>query len=51
MPAHVASREALACKLVTSFRGNADKNLSTHNAIILLFEESTGMLKAVSTFS
>lgn len=51
MPAYVASREALACKLVTSYPNNAAKNINTHNAIILLFDESTGILKAVSRTS
>lgn len=47
MPAYVASRKALACKLVTFYPDNASKNVDTHNATILLFDESTGVIKAV----
>lgn len=41
---------ALACKLVTMFEGNASlkKPLPTINANIMVFDESTGILKAVS---
>lgn len=48
MPAYVASRQALACKLVSFYPNNAAINMNTHNATILLFDESTGTLKSVS---
>jgi len=47
MPAYVASQNALACKLVSVYPDNAAKNLDTHMATIMLFDEQTGMLKAV----
>ena len=48
MPAYMASRRALACKLVTFYPDNGAKRLDTHMATILLFDEATGMIKAVS---
>lgn len=52
MPAYVNHDRfgALACKLVTSFPGNErlSRPLPTINAHISLFDESTGVLKAVS---
>ena len=47
MPAYVSSRHALACKLVTFYPGNAAKNMDTHMATILLFDETSGTIKAV----
>lgn len=47
MPAHVASQHALACKLVSFYPNNAAKNIDTHMATILLFDEETGRLNAV----
>lgn len=45
---------ALACKLVTNFPENECKesgNVASVNANILLFDEATGILKAVSTIT
>lgn len=50
MPAYVSSKQALACKLVTFYPNNAAENLETHMATILLFDESSGRLKAVNIF-
>jgi ornithine cyclodeaminase/alanine dehydrogenase-like protein (mu-crystallin family) len=47
MPAHVASRAALGAKLVTVFNGNHARGLPSHFATILLFDDQTGMLRAV----
>lgn len=52
MPGYLKDEQfgALACKLVTSFPNNQRLNepLPTINAHISLFDESTGVLKAVS---
>ena len=47
MPAYVSSHKSLACKLVSFFPDNSRNQLSTHVATILLFDETTGFLKAV----
>uniref|UniRef100_A0A1B6CA06 Ketimine reductase mu-crystallin n=1 Tax=Clastoptera arizonana TaxID=38151 RepID=A0A1B6CA06_9HEMI len=47
MPAYLSHQNALACKIVTSFRNNAAKNLPSINATILLFDGDTGQVKAV----
>lgn len=47
MPAYVASRNALACKLVTFYPNNAAKEMDTHMAHVLLFDETSGEIKAV----
>lgn len=49
MPAYVASQRALACKLLTNFPANSGRNKATHMATILLFDEETGTVQAVST--
>lgn len=50
MPGYLFAEEfnALACKLVTSFPDN--KNLPSILGNILLFDENTGALDAVSTY-
>ncbi|XP_046658134.1 ketimine reductase mu-crystallin-like isoform X1 [Daphnia pulicaria] len=47
MPAYVASRNALACKLVTFYPNNAAKEMDTHMAHVLLFDETSGEIKAI----
>ena len=47
MPAHIASSAALGAKLVTVFNSNRARGLPTHFATILLFDDQTGMLRAV----
>lgn len=47
MPAYVSSRQALACKLVTFYPNNTAKDLDTHMAHVLLFDETSGEIKAV----
>ncbi|XP_057379305.1 ketimine reductase mu-crystallin-like [Daphnia carinata] len=47
MPAYVESRHALACKLVTFYPNNSAKNMDTHMASILLFDETSGMPIAI----
>jgi ornithine cyclodeaminase/alanine dehydrogenase-like protein (mu-crystallin family) len=37
----------LACKVVSFFPDNALKGLHTHSSTVLLFDESTGFIKAV----
>ncbi len=47
MPAHIASHAALGAKLVTVFNSNPARGLPSHFATILLFDDQTGMLRAV----
>lgn len=47
MPAHIAARSALGAKLVTVFNRNAERGLPSHFATVLLFDDQTGMLRAV----
>lgn len=47
MPAHIASSAALGAKLVTVFNSNGARGLPSHFATILLFDDQTGMLRAV----
>lgn len=47
MPAWMPSRPALGTKLVTVFESNAEKNLPTHLATILLQDPETGELLAI----
>ncbi len=47
MPAHIPSRAALGSKLVTVFNGNHARDLPSHFATILLFDDQTGALIAV----
>ena len=47
MPAYCREADSLAAKLVTFYGGNADKGLPTHQAIVAVFEPSTGTLLAV----
>lgn len=42
-----ASGDAMGCKLVTFYPGNAERGLPTHMATILLFDAGTGMPLAV----
>jgi len=48
MPAYVASQQALTCKLITNYPGNSGTNVPTHMATVLLFDEATGSIRAVS---
>ena len=50
MPAYVASQRALACKLITNFPANSGRNLPSHMATIILFDEATGAIQAVSFY-
>lgn len=49
MPAHVrgGAAEALGAKAVTFYTRNADRDLPTHMAIILLWDTETGVLLAI----
>jgi len=47
MPAYVASQRALACKLITNFPANSGRNLPSHMATIILFDEATGAIQAM----
>lgn len=47
MPAYVASQGALACKMVSFYPDNSSKQISTHMATIILFDEQTGKMRAV----
>jgi len=47
MPAHIPSQAALGAKLVSVFNTNRAQGLPTHFATILLFDDHTGMLRAV----
>ncbi|HEY3246682.1 MAG TPA: ornithine cyclodeaminase family protein [bacterium] len=47
MPAYVTTREALGAKAVTFYPGNADRNLPTHMAVVLLWDSATGELLAI----
>ena len=50
MPAYAEAAGGLGAKLVTFYAGNAADNgvLSTHHAVIVLFEPSTGVPLVVS---
>lgn len=47
MPCHVPSLPALGAKLVTVVGSNTERGLPTHQAVILLFDPSTGAPEAV----
>lgn len=47
MPAWMPSRPALGTKLVSVFESNAEKNLPTHLATIMLQDPETGALQAI----
>jgi alanine dehydrogenase len=47
MPAYVTLSEALGAKAVTFYPRNAERNLPTHMATILLWESATGDLLAI----
>jgi alanine dehydrogenase len=47
MPAHIPSQAALGTKLVTVFNSNHARGLPSHFATVLLFDDKTGMLRAV----
>jgi alanine dehydrogenase len=47
MPAHLPARAALGSKIVTVFNGNHARDLPSHFATILLFDDATGELNAV----
>ncbi|XP_068205979.1 ketimine reductase mu-crystallin [Palaemon carinicauda] len=47
MPGLAKEQGALATKIVTVFGGNASKGLSTHHALILLMDSSTGVPVAI----
>jgi alanine dehydrogenase len=47
MPAYVTLSEALGAKAVTFYPRNAERNLPTHMATILLWESATGALLAI----
>lgn len=49
LPAFSQTKDALACKLVTSFENNPLKGLPTVLGIILYFDPDTGKIKAVCT--
>ena len=51
MPAYCREANSLAAKLVTFYSGNADKGLPSHQAIVAVFQPSTGTLLAVECFS
>ncbi len=47
MPAHLPDRSALGSKLVTVFNSNSALGLPTHFAVVLLFDDRTGALRAI----
>jgi ornithine cyclodeaminase len=47
MPAHIPSQAALGTKLVSVFNSNHTRGLPSHFATILLFDDTTGTLRAV----
>ncbi|KAK7063302.1 hypothetical protein SK128_023556 [Halocaridina rubra] len=47
MPGFVKGQGALATKILTHYPNNASKNISTHHAMILLMNASTGVPAAV----
>ncbi|MEP6537373.1 MAG: ester cyclase [Bryobacteraceae bacterium] len=47
MPSYVPSLPALGAKLVTICRGNAERGLGTHQAMIILFDPVTGEAEAI----
>lgn len=47
MPAYLPSSRTLSCKLVTVFPGNAQRDLHTHQAVVMLFDADTGTPKAM----
>lgn len=48
MPAYSAADDALTTKLVTFYEHLKDSSVPSHQATVLLFEPSNGVLKAVS---
>lgn len=47
MPAFCKYDDALACKLVTAYPKNADKGLPSVQGTVLLFDSTTGKVRAV----
>ncbi|HEY1991129.1 MAG TPA: ornithine cyclodeaminase family protein [Gammaproteobacteria bacterium] len=47
MPAYLPASRTLCCKLVTVFPGNAQRELHTHQAAVMLFDADTGTPKAM----
>ena len=47
-PAYSRQSNSLGTKLVTIYASNAEKDLPTHDAIVLVFNPATGILQAVS---
>ena len=47
-PAYSRQSNSLGTKLVTIYAGNAERDLPTHDAIVLVFNPATGILQAVS---
>src|ERR1700734_3851070 len=47
MPSYVPSLPALGAKLVTVVAANAHSGLPTHQAVILMFDPSTGSVEAI----
>lgn len=47
MPALCSPAQGLGVKLVTFYSRNSEKNLPSHHAIVILFEPSTGAIKAL----
>ena len=48
MPAFSRLSNSLGTKLVTLYPGNAEKNIPSHNGIVLVFNPATGILQGVS---
>ena len=47
-PAYSRQSNCLGTKLLTMYAGNAERDLPTHNSIVLVFNPATGILQAVS---
>jgi len=47
-PAYSRQSNSLGTKLLTMYAGNAERDLPTHNSIVLVFNPATGILQAVS---
>ena len=47
MPAVIEAQGLAGCKIITIFPGNFKKGLHSHQGVVVLFETSTGMLKAI----
>ena len=50
MPAYSEPENAMACKLVTAYPNNIERNLPSVMGTVLLFEPTTGKVSAVSIY-